>query len=399
MKNIIFITKDAVNIKYLPQYGGKLWKTPNIDELAKKGSVFYRHYTSAPSTAMAFTGMALEKNCFETNRKKYVQVEDCKETTLFDRMNDLGYECHIAWDISYYKFANTHFRCYGQKTILHNLDTIIPNHSPHIVGQFDDLTFDHSKEEKTLQIIKNMFIEISRRDVPIFLWLHLPHVLNGRNAYASDIDLFDKVVGFARELFEDNEIYVSADHGNMDGEKGKYGYGHDVEEAAIRIPLITPLIEGKSEIYDLTSNLYLYDIFQGKIPKLDYVYSDSAYYLQPNRKLAIIHNEYKLIYSKREKKFYLYDLEYDEREKNNLFYPEFFDVDRRIWYSLNQRFYYPKWEKAFKEKEILLKEFNKIWRNGKFFEEFKEKIIYELKILYCQLHSKKAKQNIVNIGK
>ena len=34
--------------------------TPNIDELAKKGTVFNRHYTAAASTAMAFTSMATE---------------------------------------------------------------------------------------------------------------------------------------------------------------------------------------------------------------------------------------------------------------------------------------------------------------------------------------------------
>lgn len=399
MKNVIFITKDAVNIEYLPLYGGKIWETPNISELAEKGSVFYKHYTSAPSTAMAFTGMALGKNCFETNRKKYVQVDECNEITLFDRMRELGYECHIAWDISYYKFAETHFKCYGKETILHNLDTIIPNHSPHITGKFDDLTFDKEKEIKTMKIIYEFLKEISNLKKPIFLWFHLPHVLNGRNSYGSDIDMFDQVVGYAREFFDDQEIYVSADHGNMDGEKGKYGYGHDVEEAAIRIPLITPRIEGKDKIFDMTSNLFLYEIFQGKIPKQEFVYSDSAYYLQPNRKIAIVHGEYKLTYSKKNKKYGLYDLSRDPREKYNLFYPEFFDVDRKVWYSLNQRFYYDKWDKAFAEKELLLKEFHRIWREGTFGEELKEKLIYDLKILYGQLRSKSNKKKIVNIGK
>ena len=399
VKNIVLITKDAVNIHYLPIYGGNLWKTPNIDELAGKGTVFQRHYTAAPSTAMAFTSMALGKNCFETERRKYVQVEECKDVTLFDRMHNLGYECHIAWDISYYKFANTHFRCYGENTILHNLDTIIPNHSPHIVGQFDNLTFDKEKENNALKIIQDMFCEVAKSNNAVFLWLHLPHVLNGRNSYASDIDLFDHVVGFAREVFQDDELYVSADHGNMDGEKGKFGYGHDVDEAAIRIPLITPRINEQKEIHDITSNLYLYDIFQGSIPKIDFAYSDSAYYLQPNRKLAIIHGEYKLIFSKRENKFYLYDLERDPNEKYNLFYPEFFDADRRIWYSLNQRFYYTKWEMAFKEKDLLLKEFYRVWKKGNYMEELVEKVIYELKILYCQLHANKNKKRIVNSWK
>ena len=64
MKNIIFISKDALNKHVLPTYGNKFWKTPNIDALAEKGTVFNRHYTAAGSTAMAFTAMALGKYCY-----------------------------------------------------------------------------------------------------------------------------------------------------------------------------------------------------------------------------------------------------------------------------------------------------------------------------------------------
>ena len=41
---------------YLPIYGNTYCagKTPNIDELASKGTVFEKFYTSAPSTVMAF---------------------------------------------------------------------------------------------------------------------------------------------------------------------------------------------------------------------------------------------------------------------------------------------------------------------------------------------------------
>ena len=55
--NIVLISKDVLRKDYLPCYGNKYWKTPNIDYLVQNGIVFDRHYTAAPSTAMSFTSM------------------------------------------------------------------------------------------------------------------------------------------------------------------------------------------------------------------------------------------------------------------------------------------------------------------------------------------------------
>ena len=72
---------------YLPVYGNTYWKTPNIDELASKGTVFYRHYTSAPSTAMSFTAMFSAKYPYELDRRTYVHIDDMKGAeTFFDKV-------------------------------------------------------------------------------------------------------------------------------------------------------------------------------------------------------------------------------------------------------------------------------------------------------------------------
>lgn len=75
-KHIVLVTKDAFGIMNLPQYGNTYWKTPNIDALAKEGTVFMRHYTSAPSTGMAMTSMLTGKYPYElTDRRKYEHVK------------------------------------------------------------------------------------------------------------------------------------------------------------------------------------------------------------------------------------------------------------------------------------------------------------------------------------
>lgn len=402
MKNIIFLTKDAQASSYFPRYGNRYWKTPNLDELASKGTVFNRHYTAAVSTAMAFTSIALGKNCFETNRKRYEQVEDCRDDTIFDKLYSIGYDVNIAWDISYKNFAKVYFGCEGKNSNIINIDSIIPKHSPHLVGTFDDLTFYPEKETSVYIKIEQMFKSLSEKQKPVFLWLHLPHVLDGRNSYGSDIDMFDYIIGIARKFFRDNEISVSADHGNMDGANNKFGYGFDTHENVIRVPLITPLLKSNLREVDYpTSHLDLFDILvNGISERREFLYADTAYYIQPNRKLSVIHNDFKLTFDKLTKKFTLYDVIWDREEKYNLFYPEFFDSDRRRWYSLNQRFFYPKWSEAHTVKEKLLIEFERIYREGTYLEEKIESIKYKMKILYINIFIKrKSKKKIVNIGK
>ncbi len=405
MKDIILISKDALRLEALPVYGNTYWKTPNIDALASKGTVFTRHYTAGGSTAMAFTSLALGKYCFETDRKLYDGSESSENgNTLFDKLYESGYDVHIAWDDSYEQFAKTHFKCEGKNTTVHSLKSIIPHHSAHIKGEFDDLTFKNEETEASLKLVEELFDELknseTRKEKPLFLWFHLPHVFAGRNAYDSDIDVFDKIVGMLRERFSDDSIYVSADHGQMHGHKGKFSYGYDIDEGVMRVPLITPKFMDKEVIDFPTTHLQLDEIFGLKeFAKREFIMCETAYYVQPHRKLAIVHGNYKLVYDKKEKKFYLFDLEWDKLEELNLYYPEFYDVDRLCWYSLNQRFFYPRWEEAMKEKELLKEQFDKIWRTGTPLEEFKQKILHLAKRIVSRIKQKKNKNKIVNIGK
>lgn len=68
-----------------------------------------------------------------------------------------------------------------------------------------------------------------------------------------------------------------------------------------------------------------------------------------------------------------------------------------IAYSLNQRFYYPHWEEAHWEKEILMAEWNRVWKNGTFGEEMKQKV--RLISLRIYIRYKSKPKTIINIGK
>lgn len=402
MNNIIFISKDACNKHVLPTYGNKFWKTPNIDALAEKGTVFLRHYTAAGSTAMAFTSMAIGKYCYQTGRKLYKDEKSLNGNTLFDRLYNLGYECHIMWDSTYTTFADTHFKCEGEHTIIHSIPQIKQKETAHKKGQIDDMSFDEEETQIALDLIRNEFLSIKENatNENLFIWLHLPHVMRGRQGYGSDIDVYDKVIGIARELFGDDDIFVSADHGHMNGWKGKYHYGFDVEEEAICIPLIGPRINGVHTIDFPTSTLQMYEILHDRVVEpLEYVMCETAYYAQPKRKVAIIKGKYKYSYDKEAKKEFLYDLDFDPEENHNLVYPEFYDTDRFLWYSTSQCFYYPYWDDAMKVLLELRKIKDDMWKNGTIVEEFYNRVLHRIKCLYTQIKMAHPGDDIRNIGK
>ena len=350
---------------------------------------------------MAFTAMALGKYCYETGRRVYKNETTLNGNTLFDKIYAQGYECHIMWDDTYTSFAESHFKCQGEHTVIHSLPKIKQTESAHVKGRFDDVSFNDAETAIALDLIKSEFETIQKNATkPIFLWFHLPHVMRGRQGYGSDIDVFDAVIGYAREIFGDDDIFVSADHGHMNGWKNKYHYGFDVGEEAICIPLIAPKINDSNTIDFPTSTIQTYDIlFERKVAPLPYVMCETAYYAQPKRKIAIISGKYKYCYDKETKKECLYDLEFDPEENHNLVYPEFYDTDRFLWYSTAQCFYYPYWGEAQNELVKLRGIKNEMWKNGKFFEELYNKFMHRLKCLYTKIKLAHPSDDIKNNGK
>ena len=358
---IVLLTKDALCKSYLPIYGNKTNVMPNLSELADKGTVFHRFYTCAPSTAMSFIGMFTQKNSYETDNETYVAIQKEAENTVFDQLSEQGYDCQIIWDEKWIKMAKTYSQCYGKNTKFNliNINQTVGAH--HMYA--GDIAIDDALADKTVAVIKEAIENVvNSTDGKLFLWIHLPHVLLGRNCYGSDMDMFDRVIGHVRSYFSDDAIFISADHGNMNGIKNKICYGFDVYEPAINIPFISPRIDRKASCDTPVSNIHVYDLLQEKIPEDEFVFSDCAYYKQIHRKLAIIHGDFKYIYNKESKTEELYDLRFDPGENCNIVSKTVTDVDRKVATPLDQVYYYPDWDRAQRELEILRAERNRIWR-------------------------------------
>lgn len=375
-QNIILVTKDALCKEYLPLYGNKIWagKTPNMDELAAKGTVFNRHYTAAPSTVMAFRAMSTGRFAYEQPYSNYTPKEvPGSETDLFSIAEERGYKGHIIWDEAWVKMVLRYGNCYGKNVEFHNIPELRQGVGCHY-NHKDPLKNNEELCQATLERIMCEVKTVLTHDKNNFIWIHLPHVLNGRTAYGSDIDVFDQLIGKLRELFDDDSIYISADHGNMNGYNGKYCYGFDVNTSSIEIPLITPRINGLSHYDKVTSNVDIKTlIFEEIIVEREYVFSDSAYYAQPQRKLAVVSNSFAYIFNKRNQTEELYDIINDRMERCNLLKDSHYDVDRKVTSPVREYYYSPFWDDA----NTIANEFrairDSIWKNGSKKEEFVEK--------------------------
>lgn len=364
-ESILLFTKDAFCTEYLPCYGNEYWKgkTPNLDELISKGTLYTRFYTAAPSSAMAYMAMFTGKYPYEQNIKEYKPlVKSYDGETLFDKARKRGFTCHVIWDEKWMTTSYLHSMCYGESTQIHALKNLrqgVGFHNEHN----GILKPSIEREMNTVKIIENEIRQITLSG-KVFVWLHLPHVINGRIGYGSDIDLYDRILGIMRQYFADENIYISGDHGNMNGERNKIGYGFDVYEPSIRIPLITHKKEGILSSNELMCNIdWDKIIFEEKIPKREFVISDSAYYAQPNRKTAILYKNYCYIFNKATSKEELYDIEWDPRQKFNLIDDETYDVDRHVMVKSRELYFYPYWDKLPEIRNVLRAKKNEIWRN------------------------------------
>lgn len=366
LESILLLTKDAQCKSYYPCYGNTYYKgkTPNMDELCSKGTLFNRCYTVAPSSAMSYLGMFTGKYPYELPFKKYTKIEHPYEgETLFDKAYSLGYEPHVVWDEHWYEMAFVYSNCYGKNTKIHYIKNLRQGVGPKYQHK-NPLERNDQLASITLENFKKEIHTITSGNKKQFIWVHLPHVLNGRTGYASDVDLYDRYIGVLREFFDDNNIFISADHGNMNGLKGKLRYGFDVYEPAINIPLITPRIDGMSTCDNIIVNKDFFDlIFNRKIHENEIIFVDSAYYEQLHRKIAVIYNKYRYIFNKENGSEELYDIEWDPNQNFNLISDYYDDKDRHTSSLSRELIFYTDWDLLPAIRTKLRNTKDSIWRS------------------------------------
>ena len=384
MNNVIFIiSKDALSKDALPTYRNKYWKTPNIDELAKNGTVFTKYYTAAGSTWMAMSTVMAQRNAYQfENRKTYTQVPQGEYPCIFERLHNEGWECHVIWNWDWHRDADMYCGEFGNEetTVFHDMDVAQPCGANNKNRGVKTVRNDELLKESLQKIYDEIdSIDYTKKQ---FVFMHLPHVILGRRCYMDDIDIHDEIVGYVRKKVGDDSIYITSDHGHMNLRKGITGYGFDTYEPNINIPLITPRINNLDICDSLLSGVNLWDIvIDKKIPENNYVLCDTAYYAQPHRKLAVITKRYKYVFIKEKHREELYDLEWDPDENFNILEEYIFDKDRGSTVSVNELYFYPYHNEAAKELILLRQIKDSIWREPSYPEGEYYKLRRKLKLL------------------
>lgn len=389
-KTIFIISKDCMSKESLSVYDNSFWNLPNIEELAEKGTVFTKMYTAAASTWMSLSAVFSQHYPLEfESRKTYTQVLPNEFPSIFTKLIDDGYECHIIWDLDWEYEVEKFVSEFGDKSriITHALD-IQQKCGSHNKNYNKRIVRNDEKLEKTLDDIYNAVdsIDYSKKQ---FVYMHLPHVLAGRISYMDDMDSFDRIVGYIREKVGDDSIYITTDHGHMNLHKGISGYGFDVYEPVINIPFISPRIDGMKTCDKLLSLVDFYDIVvNNKINEREYILSDNAYYCQPHRKLAIVSKRYKYIFNRKDSSEEFYDIEWDPYENFNILKTRVFDEDRVSWVNLNELYHYPYLDEAIKKADDFRKIKDNYWREPGRFEDLYYRIRTEVSKLKRRIKNK-----------
>ena len=372
-RNVILLTKDILRQDYISHYNpDAIIKTPNIDSLAENGTKFDKHYCNAPSSGMATTCMFSGLPAHELERKSFRQVDDfTQSTTLFNDLETLGVSTHVLWSAEFEHLAYVYSKVFDDATKIHYAPAGGVTEPTPQKRAFKTTGNKYDLADYFFQHISN--IE-KNSDGLWFIWCHCPHIFQPAPSYGSDLDIFDALVGrLSKEV--DADLIISGDHAHMRGEKGKIVYGFDVYEPEIHLPLICPNWFGKKVITHLTEQRQLKDIIlHKKLEKYKFIYSDTQYYEQPDRKLMIRKGRYKLIFNKHSRSEEFYDVEFDPAENINLLIEIWPDYDRNSGYHLDEIIHYPNWDEAKFAYLELLDERKRIWRQGKWIIELAHKL-------------------------
>ncbi|MEN8223040.1 MAG: sulfatase-like hydrolase/transferase [Acidobacteriota bacterium] len=254
-KNILLVTIDTIRYDRIGIYSKEFVRTPNIDRLAGKSSVFKRAFAHTPITlpshANILTGTTpLYHGISDNNRFRL----DDKFLTLAEHLKENGYKT-AAFTASF--VLNEYFKL-NQGFDLYN--------GP-----------EKSRQLTAEEIIKPSVKWIKNNKGPWFLWIHLwdPHTpysppepfktIYKSDLYSGEAAYTDSQLGIMFDYIENSglmkntSIIITGDHGEALGDHYELEHGYFAYNATIHIPLIIydPALKNSS----ISNNVSHIDIF------------------------------------------------------------------------------------------------------------------------------------------
>jgi arylsulfatase A-like enzyme/Flp pilus assembly protein TadD len=261
--NILLITIDTLRADHLGCYGSKTVKTPAIDALAARGTLFVRAFAHTPSTLPSHTDilLGLTPNAHGVHdNSNFIVREDF--LTLAEWLKAQGYATGA--------FVGA-FPLDSRFGLVQGFDVYDDNYGSQ--GPTDPIFV----ERKADVVVGKALEWLEGRTGPWFVWVHVfdphqpydppepfksqyeDHPYEGEIAYADSA--LGKLFSFlkAKGLEDRTAVILTADHGESLGEHGESTHGYFAYNATLHVPLIMALPGGKPAQFE--ANVCHVDIF------------------------------------------------------------------------------------------------------------------------------------------
>jgi len=261
--NVLLVTIDTLRYDRIGFYSQKYLKTPNIDKVASKSSVFVNAFAHNPLTLPSHV------NILTGTTPLYHGIGDNSGFKLEDRfltisefLKKQGYKTGA--------FIGA-FPLDSRFGLIQGFDIYEDNYGTH---NSLDLFFVERRAEKVISPAIEWISKIQRK---WFSWIHLfdPHQPYfppppfdknfAHDLYSGEVAYVDMQLGILfdfmekKNLFQNTIVIITSDHGEALGEKGEKTHGYFAYNNTIHIPLIVYLPGSKSIIVD--ENVCHTDIF------------------------------------------------------------------------------------------------------------------------------------------
>lgn len=233
-RDVVLLSVDALRADHVSAYGYGRLTTPNIDALAREGTLFEHAYCPTPHTSYSVTSMMTGKYL---RPLLALGLGDDSDTWASD-VRRYGWRTAAFYPPAVFFIDEDRFARFER----------------------DKLGFEYAKVEFADVALREAqvreYLSGAPGDQSLFLWVHFfephePYVAHAHHAFEGgrDVDAYDgevaqadegvgRIVAAVRERRPGAVFVVTADHGEEFGEHGGRYHGSSVYEEQVRVPLV-----------------------------------------------------------------------------------------------------------------------------------------------------------------
>ncbi len=231
--DVVLVSIDALRADHVGAYGYARPTTPNIDALARAGTIFRHAYCPTPHTSYSVTSMMTGKYL----RPLLALGLGTDSETLASSLRRYGYRTAAFYPPAVFFIDQPRFESFEQRA----------------------LDFEYRKVEFADPELRDKqlreYLATAPADKSLLLWVHFfephePYVQHAGHRFGdTDVDAYDseiaaaddgvgRVVAAVRETRPGAIVIVTADHGEEFGDHGGRYHGTTVYEEQVRVPLV-----------------------------------------------------------------------------------------------------------------------------------------------------------------